>query len=97
MIFQRGRYWALSGDTRKFASEEEAQAAYNKILAKQELIKKREEEDRRIELQMRLEKISGLAYDSTPYEIMIEKNVCKLCNLEPCECFTSIKKMEPGP
>lgn len=87
MIIQRGKYWALANDTRKFASEEEAQAAYNKILAKQERIK--QEERRRL--------LQNIDEDSTPFEIMIQKNICKLCNLEPCECFTSIKKTELGP
>ena len=90
MIFQRGRYWALPNDTRKFSSREEAQAAYDKIVAKQELIRKHEEETIK-----RL--LDALDEDSTPFEIMIQKNICKLCNLEPCECFTSIKKTEPGP
>ena len=96
MIFQRGNYWAISNDSRKFTTEEDAQSAYNKILAKQERVKKQEEEDRKLALRMKIETIQGLAHDSTPYEIMIEKNICKLCNLEPCECFTSIKKTELG-
>jgi hypothetical protein len=89
MIHKRGEYWAIKGSSRKYASMEAASVDYAKMLAKEEAVK--------LKADLAYKKLlESLEPDPTPYEIMIEKNICKLCNLEPCECFTSIKKMEPG-
>jgi len=89
MIYQKGEYWAIRGYPQKYTSLEAVTAVYERMLAKEEAAKLRAV----MELKKVLEKLSP---DPTPYEIMIEKNVCKICNLEPCECFTSIKKTELG-
>jgi hypothetical protein len=96
MIFQRGPYWAVSGSSVKYATREEAEAVASVLIQKEEARKLAEEQARKAELQEKLDRINNLDKDSTPYEIMIEKNICKLCNLEPCECFTYIKRTEPG-
>lgn len=100
MIFEKRGMWKISGRPEKYATYEEAQSvlakidvnAANKLKAKQSI----ENEKAAKAEQDRLEKLKNLAEDSTPLERMIVKNICKLCNLEPCECFTSIKKTEPG-
>lgn len=89
MIYQKGEFWAIQGFPKKYTSLEAVTEVYEKMLAK--------EEAARLTADLAYKKLlDSLAPDPTPYEIMIEKSICKLCNLEPCECFTSIKKMEPG-
>lgn len=103
MIFQKGNMWKISGHPEKFSTLEEAEKALsiiNKNIAKISENEKQKEAMQRQQVALaeeeRLKKLSQLAEDSTPFEKMIVKNICKLCNLEPCECFTSIKKTEVG-
>jgi hypothetical protein len=89
MIYQKGEFWAIKGFSNKYTSLEAVTEVYGKMLAKEEAVK--------LKADLAYKKLlDSLEPDPTPYEIMIEKNICKLCNLEPCECFTSIKKMEHG-
>lgn len=91
MIYSKGNYWKIRGNTHIFRTKEEAEAFEMAALAAErgEVIetpaKKPPMKEQIIE-----------PIENTPYENMIEKNVCKLCNLEPCECFIFIKKTEPG-
>lgn len=103
MIFQKGNMWKISGHPQKYTTLEEAEKALaiiNKNVAKINEIEKQKEAEQEQQAALaeeeRLKKLSQLAVDSTPFEKMIAKNICKLCNLEPCECFTSIKKTEVG-
>ena len=89
MIYQKGEFWAIKGFANKYISLEAVTEVYGKMLEEEEAIKFRAQVAHK-------KMLDSLAPDPTPYEIMIEKSICKLCNLEPCECFTSIKKMEPG-
>jgi len=103
MIFEKRGMWKISGYPEKYATFEQAQSALEKInagAAKEVEVKLNEEKVRLAEAakaeEDRLEKLKTLLEDSTPYEKMIAKNICKLCNLEPCECFTSIRKTGRG-
>jgi hypothetical protein len=89
MIYQKGDMWAIRGYSQKYFTLEEATTAYQKMFAKEEAAK--------VKAIMELKKVlEKLHPEPTPYEVMIQKNVCKVCNLEPCECFTSIEKTERG-
>lgn len=89
MIYQKGEFWAIRGFSQKYTTFEAVTAAYEKMLAKEAAQKLREE--------LQLKKvIESLEPDPTPYEIMIQKSICKICNLEPCECFIYTKRTELG-
>lgn len=103
MIFQKGNMWKISGYPEKYTTLEAAEKALsiiNKNVANAQKIEEQKEAIQRQQVALaeeeRLKKLTQLAEDSTPFEKMIAKNICKLCNLEPCECFTSIKKTELG-
>ncbi len=103
MIFQKRGLWKISGHAQKYATREEAEivlAKMQKNTAKLEEVEKEkaieEKKQEAVREEERLEKLKQLAEDSTPYEKMIAKNICLICNLEPCECFTSTKKTEAG-
>ena len=92
MIFQKGGMWKISGYAQKYATYEEATAALNKInkivekkVAEAVTIKERMEVAAKAAMEEAIAK-ADLAEDSTPYEKMILKNICLICNLEPCEC-----------
>lgn len=101
MIYQKGEYWAIRGHPNKYTSYEDVKAAYIKMKEKEAakaakiaaalLQEALQEEKYRAEVKERL----GL--EATPFEIMIEKKICTICDLEPCECFTFTKKTELGP
>jgi hypothetical protein len=103
MIFQKRGLWKISGHAQKYATLEEAESALAKIQSKIAMIEAKEMEkvieEEKKELareQERQEKLKQLSEDSTPYEKMIAKNICLICDLEPCECFTYTTKMEVG-
>ena len=103
MIFKKHGMWKISGHPQKYATFEEAEivlAKLQKNAVKLEEIEKAKvaEVERKevIAYKEREEKLKQLSADSTPYEVMIAKNICLICNLEPCECFTYTKKMEVG-
>lgn len=84
MIYQKGNYWKIKGNYKPFKTKEEAEAF--QALASGEVIQEKPPMKEQI-----LEPT-----ENTPYENMIEKTVCKLCDLEPCECFIFTKKTELG-
>ena len=90
MIYSKGKYWKIRGKLGKYESLEAAQAAEAKLLAEE-----RGEEPVSVPPPPMPKQIREPA-ENTPYENMIEKTVCKLCDLEPCECFIFTKKTEPG-
>jgi len=100
MIFQKNGLWKISGHPQKYTTFEEAQKVFNEAQAqktlKLETAKAKEDLEKAAYEKEREEKLKQLAEDSTPYEIMIAKNICLICNLEPCECFTYTKKTEVG-
>lgn len=93
MIYQKGEFWAIRGYSQKYQSYDDAKASENLIITK---TLAKEEMQKKIESEKLLEIKSRIGWDSTPYEIMIEKNICKLCNLEPCECSRCTSKMGLG-
>ena len=100
MIFEKRGMWKISGYPQKYATREEAEAILAKLTARQSMVEELEtqknEELRILAEKEREERLKKLAEDSTPYEVMIAQNVCLICNLEPCECFTYTEKMEVG-
>lgn len=100
MIFQKGDGWKISGYPQKYETREKAEAILAKLTARQSMVEELEtqknEEKRVLVEKEREERLKKLAEDSTPYEAMIARNVCLICNLEPCECFTYTEKMEVG-
>lgn len=89
MIYQKGEFWAIRGYSQKYSTFEGAEIAYNRILEKQEKERLRKEEEI-------IKALENLDPDSTPFEVMIQKNICKFCNLEPCECSRCTSKMGLG-
>lgn len=96
MIFQKGNMWKISGYPQKYETFEEAERILAKIERRALLDADMKAEQSESYAKEREEKLKQLAEDSTPYEIMIAKNVCLICNLEPCECFTYTKRTEAG-
>jgi len=100
MIFKKGDSWKISGYPQRYSSFQEAQSILEKLQRRAELDAEMKEQAERLENEQyqkeREEKLKKLAENSTPYEIMIAKNVCLICNLEPCECFAFTEEMEPG-
>jgi hypothetical protein len=88
MIYPKGNYWKIRGNTRIFRTKEEAEAFQESTLAAErgEVVKEKPPMKEQI-----LEPT-----ENTPYENMIEKTVCKLCDLEPCECFIFTRRTELG-
>lgn len=82
MIYSKGNYWKIRGRLDKYESLEAAQAAEAKLSGEEYIPPVTRQ-------------ITEPA-EKTPYENMIEKTVCNLCDLEPCECFIFTKKTEPG-
>lgn len=93
MIFQKGQYWGISGSYVKYSSYESAKEAYDKQQSK---IAAREAEEYARHQESIKKIIEKLGEGYTPYEVMIEKNICKLCNLEPCECLHYMSKTGLG-
>lgn len=103
MIFKKGNMWKISGLPTKYSTREEAEQALAKInvqeakldkARKQKLI---EEQEKALAIELeRQKKLDQLRADSTLFEKMIVKNICDVCNLEPCECSTYTKKTELG-
>ena len=89
MIYSKGKYWKIRGKLGAYESLEAAQEAQIAMQAAE-----RGEVYVPPTAPQKTQIIEPA--ENTPYENMIEKNVCKLCDLEPCECFTFIKKTEPG-
>lgn len=103
MIFQKGSMWKISGYPQKYATLEEAQAVLAKLGIQAEKVEaakaveaQKEIESAKIVEADRLERLAKLSLDSTPFEKMIEKNICTTCDMEPCECFTYTKKTDLG-
>jgi hypothetical protein len=90
MIYQKGNYWKIRGNYMPFRTKEEAEAYEQKALAalRGEVI------EEYVKPPMKEQIVEPI--ENTPYENMIGKTVCKLCDLEPCECFIFTKKTEPG-
>lgn len=103
MIFEKRGTWKISGRPERYATYEQAAAVLEKlgileekaVSAKAISIEENKKKAAAAEAD-RLERLAKLSFDSTPYEKMIAKNICTTCDMEPCECFTSIKKTEPG-
>jgi hypothetical protein len=81
MIYQKPNGWKIRGNPRVFSTKKEAEA----FESGEEPVEEEPVKERILQ-----------PTENTPYENMIEKSICKLCNLEPCECFISIKKTELG-
>ena len=107
MIFQKRNRWKISGYSQSYSTLEEAQKVFEKVQDKKDNAQKLEEErllqqllknevDRLKYEEERKEKLEKLAEDSTPYEIMLAKNICTTCDLEPCECLPYTKKTDLG-
>jgi hypothetical protein len=88
--------WKISGYPQKYETFEEAERILAKIERRALLDADMKAEQSESYAKEREEKLKQLAEDSTPYEIMIARNICLICNLEPCECFTYTKKTEAG-
>ena len=103
MIFEKRGMWKISGYPEKYATYEQAAAVLDTLgiqaekatSAKAASVEENKKKAAAAEAD-RLERLSKLSVDSTPYEKMIAKTICTTCDMEPCECFTSIKKTEPG-
>lgn len=103
MIFEKRGMWKISGYPEKYATYAEAAKALESLGIQQQKVEiakavSAEEEKKKVEAAEaeRLKRLAQLSEDSTPYEKMIAKNICTICDMEPCECFTSIKKTELG-
>ncbi len=100
MIFQKRGMWKISGHPQKYSTFEEAQAVLDRMQKTEQKISAAAEAQKIAEKAAyekdREEKLKQLAEDSTPLEVMIAKNICLICNLEPCECFTYTKRTEAG-
>lgn len=83
MIFEKRGRWKISGYAQSYATVEEAEAKLTE--------KSIAEEEKSI-----AEEKKSIAEDSTPFEKMIDKNICTTCDMEPCECFTYTRKMDLG-
>ena len=103
MIFQKGDMWKISGSSQKYATRKEAESVLAVKLAVEERRQEGLEEKKKESLLVmqdvlkeRAKKLLLLTENSTPFEIMIAKNICTTCNLEPCECFIFTKKTDLG-
>jgi hypothetical protein len=96
MIFRKGDGWKVSGHPKRFSTFEEAEAFLAKKTAAANLTAEVVKAIEETKAAAHEEKLKLLREESTPYEIMIAKNVCLICNLEPCECFTYTKRTEVG-
>jgi hypothetical protein len=103
MIFEKRGMWKISGQPQKYATYDEAHAALEKINAMALVVEDRRKAENDLKAaakatadEERAKKLAQLAEDSTPYEKMIVKNICIICDMEPCECFTYTKKTDLG-
>jgi hypothetical protein len=100
MIFEKRGMWKISGRAQSYATLEEALARLGiqaeKATLASAVVAEAAAEVQKAALVERLEKLAQLAEDSTPFEKMIAKNICTICDMEPCECFTYIRKTDLG-
>lgn len=88
MIYQKGNNWKIRGNVTVFPTKEAAEAVEEKALA--------DSRGEPVPEKMPIKEQIIEPVENTPYENMIDKLVCKLCDLEPCECFTYIEKTDLG-
>ena len=96
MIFQKGDGWKVSGHPKRFSTLEEAESFLAKKTAAANLTAEVAQAAVEAEAAAHEEKLKLLREESTPFEKMIARNICLICNLEPCECFTYTKRTEAG-
>lgn len=83
MIYQKGKYWKIRGNLNLYNSREEAELAGMK-----------KDEPAPIFIPQKESIIEP--FENSPFENMIEKNICNTCNLEPCECSHYTSKTDLG-
>jgi hypothetical protein len=96
MIFQKGDGWKVSGHPKRFSTLEEAESFLAKKTVANNKIEAASQAVVEAEAAAHEEKLKLLREQSTPFEKMIARNICLICNLEPCECFTYTKRTEAG-